>query len=105
MKNQVEKQHQTISLIKEKCLSLLTGFLFVTLLMGTLLVQAQDKRTIKGNVVDEQNSPVVGATIVLKGSTSVGAIADAKGEFTLTIPSGNQTLIVSFIGMEKVEVP
>jgi len=105
MKNQVKKLHRTISSLKEICTSLLTGFLFISLLMGTFVVQAQEKRTIKGNVVDEQNSPVVGATIVLKGSTSVGTIADGKGEFTLTIPSGNQTLVVSFIGMEKTEVP
>jgi TonB-linked SusC/RagA family outer membrane protein len=105
MKNQVKKQHQTNSPLKGVCLSLLTGFLFITFLMGSVLAQAQEKRTIKGNVVDEQNSPVVGATIVLKGSTSIGAIADAKGEFTLAIPSGSQTLVVSFIGMEKAEIP
>lgn len=83
---------------------MLRGILFLSIILCSSSVFAQDRITIKGVVVDEQQDPVIGATIVLKGST-VGTIADAEGKFSLTIPSGNQKLIISFIGMESTEVP
>lgn len=84
--------------------SMLTGFLLIALLFFSFVGFAQDRRMVKGVVLDEQNTPVVGATIILKGSTSVGTIADAKGEFSLSIPTSAQTLVVSFIGLEPQEV-
>ncbi len=103
MKNQVKELHRAVSSLRQICIMFLTGFLFVSLILGPFQVFSQEKRTIKGSVIDEQSNPVIGATIVLKGTTT-GTIADANGEFTLNIPTGNQTLVVSFIGMEKTEV-
>ncbi len=104
MKNKFEKKHQAVSLFRNRLKLMLRGILFLSIILCSSSVFAQDRITIKGVVVDEQQDPVIGATIVLKGST-VGTIADAEGKFSLTIPSGNQKLIISFIGMESTEVP
>jgi TonB-linked SusC/RagA family outer membrane protein len=58
--------------------------------------------TITGRVIDETSQPLPGATIVVKGTT-VSAAADVNGYFKLTnAPSGQQTLVVSFLGYESL---
>lgn len=59
---------------------------------------------LKGKVVDERKEPLPGVTILVKGTT-VGAVTDANGQFTMTVPeAANLALVFSFIGMEPVEV-
>jgi TonB-linked SusC/RagA family outer membrane protein len=60
--------------------------------------------TIHGRVFDESNKPLPGATILLKGTTSTGTVTDAEGVFTLNVPDGNGTLVVSSIGYTAKEV-
>lgn len=69
-----------------------------------LQVAGQEQLIINGTVTDEQNNPIVGATVVLKGKTSVGTVADFNGVFSLRVPEKPATLMVSFIGMETKEV-
>lgn len=66
--------------------------------------QAVASRTVKGLVTDENGEPVVGATVILKGST-VGAATNLNGEYAIEIRQNNATLIVSLIGYNRVEVP
>ncbi|WP_225865729.1 SusC/RagA family TonB-linked outer membrane protein [Dyadobacter aurulentus] len=54
--------------------------------------------SIKGKVTDATGATVPGATVVLKGSSSVGTTTDADGAFTLSVPDGSTTLVVSSIG-------
>ncbi len=56
----------------------------------------QEKREIKGTVVDENGETIIGANIVEKGTTN-GAITDIDGNFTITVPS-NAVLLISYIG-------
>ncbi len=56
---------------------------------------------ISGTVVDDNNDPVPGASVVVKGSTT-GVVTDASGNFSIQAP-GNGTLVVSFVGMGKQE--
>ncbi len=58
--------------------------------------------TLKGKVVDESGVSLPGATIQLKGTT-MGTVADADGNFSLTVPA-NDTLIISFVGFQSIEV-
>ncbi len=60
-------------------------------------------RQVTGKVVDEVNMAVPGASILLRGS-STGTNTVADGSFTISIPAGNQTLIVSSIGFKTQEV-
>lgn len=67
-------------------------------------VFAQNTRSIKGLVVDEQNEPIIGATVVSKGKTSEGTTTDFNGQFTLNVSSGVQILTVSYIGMNPQDI-
>lgn len=78
-------------------------FLLLALFYNTsVLAQAGD--LVRGKVIDDRKDPVIGATVILKGSTSVGTVTDVNGDFSLEIPSGKQTLQVSFIGMQAAEI-
>jgi TonB-dependent receptor len=85
-------------------------YIFVSLLaFGALCmtvpdVAAQSTGTIKGRVTDaETGSPLPGANVVLKG-TDTGTSANADGEYELRqVPSGEQTLVVSFLSYEDKE--
>jgi len=55
-----------------------------------------------GKVLDENNIPLPGASLVLKGSNS-GVATDFDGNFEIELPSGNQILIVSYIGYLSTE--
>lgn len=64
---------------------------------------AQATRSVTGTVVDAQsNTPVTGASVKLKGSSS-GTSTNEKGQFTLTIPE-NGVLEISSVGFETQEV-
>ena len=105
MENQVRKLHQTVSFLINRWKPLLSICLFLSIIFFTSSAFAQSRNVVKGIVTDEQQNPAVGATISLKGNTRVATVADANGKFTISIPGGSQTLVVSFIGMERTEVP
>ena len=73
--------------------------------MAPVQAPAQESNIITGIVLfEEDNEPVVGASIKVKGTT-MGTIADIDGRFTLKdIPQNAQTLIVSYVGMKDKEV-
>lgn len=58
---------------------------------------------IRGIIVDIHDVPIIGATIQIKG-TGQGTISDENGNFSLLIPKGNNTLIVSYVGYKTIEV-
>ncbi len=60
---------------------------------------------VKGRVVDKANGQgLPGVTVLVKG-TPTGASTDAEGNFSLSAPDGNATLVVSYIGYATQEVP
>jgi len=59
-----------------------------------------DKIDVTGKIVGDDNQPLSGATVTLKGANN-STITDAKGLFTLKSIDPNATLIVSYIGYEK----
>ena len=78
--------------------------LMTCLMIGIGLVNAQVSK-VTGNVTSEEDGlPVVGASVLVKGTT-VGTVTDIDGNFTLTnVPSSAGTLVISFIGMQSQEV-
>lgn len=58
--------------------------------------------SVKGVVLDETDTPLIGATVQVKG-TSTGAITDIDGNFTLKTKKGN-TLAISYIGYKTQEI-
>jgi hypothetical protein len=59
--------------------------------------------TVKGRVNDENGGSLPGVTVLVKGTTN-GTATDADGNYSLSVPNGNATLIVSFIGYSTQEV-
>lgn len=79
--------------------SILTGILF--LLSG--LVFSQTGVRISGKVTNSSGEPVVGATVIARG-TQVATTSDANGNFSITVTPKSKTLVISYVGMEEKEV-
>jgi TonB-linked SusC/RagA family outer membrane protein len=60
-------------------------------------------RTVTGTVTEESGEPLPGVSVVLKGSQT-GANTDTKGKFSITVPDGSATLVVSYVGFLGKEV-
>lgn len=56
----------------------------------------QQTKTVTGQVVDETGEPVIGASVVVEGTTN-GTITDFDGRFALQVPSGKK-VVISFVG-------
>ena len=57
---------------------------------------------VQGTIVDEQGEAVIGASVLVKG-TSTGTVTNLDGQFTLSAPA-NGTLVISYVGMQTMEV-
>ncbi len=80
-----------------KKLSLVLGmFLF---LCGSVIAQ----RTITGTVTDDVGEPLIGASILVKGSTT-GTVTDIDGSYSIDVPTGDQVLEVSYTGYATKEI-
>lgn len=79
-------------------------YLFLWMLFSCLTVSAQKGITVKGTVFDSTGETVIGASVVVKGNTSIGTISDIDGNFVLTVPNENAILVVSFVGMKSQEI-
>ncbi|POY35889.1 SusC/RagA family protein [Solitalea longa] len=80
----------------------------MVLLMGVLLlfnyVAWAQHRQLKGKITDAQtNEPLPAVTISVKGS-SMGGASDAEGMFSISIPSGEVTLVFNYIGYGTREI-
>ena len=64
----------------------------------SLNAQAQ-KIQVKGNL-----EPLIGATVKVKGNAGVGAVTDFDGNFIISVPSENSTLVFTYVGMKTKEV-
>ncbi len=92
----------------KKPLEFLTKALAALLICCGLSISAfAQNRTISGTVVDSQNAPIIGASVMIVSNSNSpqGTVTDIDGKFSLNVPSG-ASLVVSFIGYktETVEV-
>ncbi|MEN8202755.1 MAG: TonB-dependent receptor [Bacteroidota bacterium] len=72
-------------------------------LLGLWPLYSQD-RSVTGNVSDAgNNTPLIGATIQVKGA-AVGTVTDLNGHFSLEVPPGAETIVFSYIGYLSQEV-
>ena len=83
--------------MKKKLTSVL---LFLALSAG--VVSAQTSK-VTGKVIGEDGEPVIGASIIVKGTT-VGTVTDFDGNFILDVPHDGKQLVISYIGMQSQEV-
>lgn len=64
----------------------------VMFLMLAISVSAQNY-TASGTVVDDNGEPVIGASVILKGKSTVGTVTDFDGKYKLTVPNQNSVLV------------
>ena len=78
---------------------LCAAFFFV-FLSATAFAQ----KTVSGTVTSaKDNQPIVGASILVKG-TNVGVATSATGSFSINVPAGKNTLVISSVGFDDMEV-
>lgn len=66
-------------------------------------VQQQDVTLVSGTIVDSSGEPIIGANIVVKGTTN-GVISDIDGRFSIQVEPTSM-LVVSYIGYHTQEIP
>lgn len=86
-------------------------FLLALLLPCVCLAQVNNEsskpyeRTLTGVVKEVSGETIPGATVQVKGHTNIVCVSDMYGNFVLkNIPSGKQTIVISFLGMESQEI-
>ena len=80
------------------------GLLMVCVASSIGLATAQTKK-VTGQVISaEDNQPVIGAAIVVKGTT-IGTITDFDGKFSLDVPNDAKSVMVSYVGLKGREIP
>ena len=77
------------------------SLVLMLVLFGLGSIWAQ--RTITGTVTDANGDPLIGASILIKG-TSTGTVSDIDGSFTLEVPDETAVLVISYTGYATQEV-
>ena len=96
------KRSLSTSFIVMRIVLFIMCFLFVSVSINTYS-QNQPSKTVSGNIVDGTNTPMLGVSIQVKGTT-IGTISDINGNFSLSVPGDAKTLVFSFVGMATQEV-
>jgi TonB-linked SusC/RagA family outer membrane protein len=81
----------------------LTGGASAEMEVVTLTTSINKLENITGKVIDESGEPVIGATVLIKG-TKTGVQTDENGIFRINLPVGNEVIIVSYLGYKVQEV-
>lgn len=75
--------------------------LLALILLTTQWMAAQV--AVKGKVTDSKSELIIGASVLVKG-TSNGTVTNVSGEFSMNVSTGNETLVISYIGYKSQEV-
>ncbi len=78
------------------------GLVVLFLLLSTAQLSFAQENKIKGRVLDSKQQPVIGATVIEKG-TANGAIVDHEGNFILNLSTKDAILIIEHLGYETIE--
>lgn len=103
--NNMKKTSTNIKMMLAATVLLLTGSqnsFAVETVVQKVNVQHQENLTLKGLVLDEAGMPVIGASVMIKGSKT-GTVTDLNGRFEINA-KGEATVVVSYVGYKKEEV-
>ncbi len=76
--------------------------ILLLLLLVVFNATAQQRKVVSGKVVDFDNEPLVGANVVVKGTTH-GTVTDRDGNYTIELSENENILVFSYIGFETIE--
>ena len=85
------------------CLDKVQRLFFVALFSVLAITASAQSKSVSGTVVDKAGEPVIGASVVVKGTTN-GTITDFDGNFSLQGVPNNGTIQVSFVGFKTQDV-
>lgn len=77
--------------------------LLITIMLFGFLTGSMAQKTVTGKVTDEDQNPLAGVSVQVKGTT-LGALTGADGMFRLSIPENTRILSFSFIGMKSYDL-
>ena len=86
-----------------KFIAICLGISLFGLITPPLASAQSGKYTVQGTVVDATGLPVIGATVVEKGTVN-GVSTDFNGEYSLNVSSADAVVEVSYIGFKTVEL-
>src|SRR5690606_34058686 len=91
--------------IKDQVRRFITTLLSMTLLLAGHVLSAQNTSLkVTGTVTSSEDGiPMPGVSIVLKG-TNTGSITDFDGTYSIDVPNGTGTLVLSYLGFETQEI-
>lgn len=84
--------------------SVATAIMLLTLIFSQNIYAQNNRGTIKGKVVADNNEAAFGVSIGLEG-TSFGTTTNSAGEFSFRAPEGSYKIVISYVGVERVELP
>ncbi len=87
-----------------RCASSLQRLFFLALLSIIAIGAYAQGKTVSGTVLDKSGESVIGASVVVKGTTN-GTITDFDGKFTLSNVSNEASLEISFVGYKTQVIP
>jgi len=73
-------------------------------LFNVIIILASDRVNVTGTVISNDNTPIVGATVVVKGNMYLGTITDADGNFSLDVPATYTLINISYVGMTPQDI-
>jgi TonB-linked SusC/RagA family outer membrane protein len=78
--------------------------LYLTLSMLFVLVgMAMAQRTVVGTILGDDGEALIGASVRVKGANA-GTVTDVNGKFSVAVPKGSETLVVSYTGFKAQEI-
>lgn len=86
----------------ERFYVMLRPMLFVAAFV-LMLSSAFAQITVNGTITSEDQQPLIGATVLVKGTTT-GAVTDLDGKFTLQVPDQNAVLVIGYTGFAEQQI-
>ena len=102
--NNKNDESKSVKMKKLKQLIRQTIPAILMLFVGSTMLYAQNGITVSGSVIDNTGEPLIGASVVVKGQTSLGTVTDIDGNFRLKVPSEQSVLVFSYVGMTSKEI-
>ncbi|MEX1121049.1 MAG: TonB-dependent receptor [Balneolales bacterium] len=96
--------------MKKNCYKIKVQFLRICCVLGLQLcflstIALSQSTTVNGSITDEQTSETLPGVNLIVKNTTTGTATNADGEYELVVSSLNDTLVVSYVGYETLEVP
>lgn len=89
---------------RSRVLLTMLGFLVIAYSTGFQEVYAQD-HSVSGTVTSaDDNQPLPGVNIIVVGTTT-GTTTDIEGQYSMVVPSADDTLSFSYVGFQNIQIP